>query len=150
MKIVMRLYEPTQAYRAIGEAWTHAKAWLIAGHRLVLELRAERRSDRQNRLFHALLADVARQAEWMGKRRTPEEWKVLMVSGHSVATKQGADLVPGLEGEFVNLRESTAAMSPGRMNSAIEYMLAWCATHGVVLREAQQWLVDPETGEVLG
>ena len=27
-------------------------------------------------------------------------------------------------------------------------LMAWCAMHGVELREARQW-VDPETGEVM-
>jgi hypothetical protein len=40
-------------------------------------------------------------------------------------------MVPGLEGEFVNLRESTALMSKARAASLIEYALAFCAMHGV-------------------
>ena len=88
------------------------------------------RSGDQNAKFHALCTDIARSGlEWMGKRRTAAEWKVLLVSGHSIATKQGADIVPGLEGEFVNLRESTAAMSRSRGSSLIEYTLAFCAQH---------------------
>jgi hypothetical protein len=148
-KLSMRLYEPAQAHRALVESWMYVKAWLMAGHRLVLEIRPEKRSDRQNRLFHALLGDVSRQVEWMGKKRSPDEWKVLMVSGHAVATKIGADLVPGLEGEFLNIRESTARMNKSRMNSLIEYSMAWCVANDVVLRDAVPWIVDPETGEVM-
>lgn len=148
-RLTMRLYEPIQAHKAIETAWRHAKGWLCAGGgRLVMELRPETRSDRQNRLLHALFADVSRQAEWMGKKRTALEWKLLFVSGHAVATKQGADLVPGLEGEFLNLRESTARMGKARMASLLEYVMAWAIDHGVELREARQW-VDPETGEVM-
>lgn len=84
----------------------------------------------QNAKFHALCSDLAKSGiEWMGKRRTAEEWKLLVVSGHAVATKQGADMVPGLEGEFVNLRESTASMSKSRISSLIEYAQAWIAEH---------------------
>ena len=67
----------------------------------------------------------------MGKPRTLEQWKVLLVSGHAVATKEGAELVPGIEGEFVNLRESTALMSKRRSASLIEYTLAFQAMHDV-------------------
>jgi len=82
----------------------------------------------QNAKFHAICSDLARAgAAWMGKPRTSEQWKVLLVSGHAVATKEGAELVPGLEGEFVNLRESTAAMSKRRGSSLIEYAQAWAA-----------------------
>ena len=148
-RLVLRLYNAQQAHQAIQQAWTHAKGYLMAsGATMVLEVRPETRSDRQNRLLHALFGDVARQAEWLGKKRTPEEWKLLFVSGHAVATKQGADLVPGLEGEFLNLRESTARMGKARMASLLDYVLSWAIEHGVELREARQW-VDAETGEVV-
>jgi hypothetical protein len=147
-RLTIRLWNAQQGHQSLMQAWTHAKAWLMAGHRLVLEIRPETRSDAQNRLLHALISDVSRQAEWLGKKRSPEAWKVLFVSGHSMATKQGAELVPGLEGEFCNIRESTASMGKARLSSLVEYVLAWCAQNGVELREARQW-VDPETGEIL-
>ena len=147
-RLTIRLWEPVQAHKRLMEAWTHAKAWLMAGHRLVLEIRPETRSDQQNKLLHALIGDVSKQKDWMGKKLPPEAWKVLFVSGHSVATKQGAELVPGLEGEFCNIRESTARMGKARLSSLVEYILAWCALNGVELREARQW-VDMETGEIL-
>ena len=88
----------------------------------------------QNALFHTLCWALARSlAEWAGKRRTAAQWKVLLVSGHAVATKEGAEMVPGLEGEFVNLRESTALMSKRRGASLIEYTQALCASLGVEL-----------------
>jgi hypothetical protein len=95
-----------------------------------------KRSGEQNAKFHALCRDIARSSVvWMGKRRTAAEWKVLLVSGHATATKEGSELVPGLEGEFVNLRESTAAMTKRRGSSLIEYTLAFCALHGINARE---------------
>ena len=148
-RLTLRLHNAQQAHGAIQQAWAHAKGHLCAGGgRLVLEVRPETRSDAQNRLLHALFSDVSKQADWMGKKRTALEWKLLFVSGHSVATKQGADLVPGLEGEFLNLRESTARMGKARMASLLEYVISWAIDHGVELREARQW-VDPETGEVM-
>jgi len=91
-----------------------------------------RRTSDQNAHFHAICTDLARSdVKWAGKPRSAEQWKVLLVSGHAVATKQGAEMVPGLEGEFVNLRESTAMMSKARGSSLIEYALAFAAEHGV-------------------
>ena len=98
------------------------------GNKVVIS--EQTRSGEQNAIFHALCGDIAKSGiEWMGKRRSADEWKVLLVSGHSVATKHGADIVPGLEGEFVNLRESTAAMSKSRGSSLIEYTMAFMANH---------------------
>lgn len=98
----------------------------------VVTLAQRTRTSDQNAKFHALCGDFAKSnAEWMGKRRNAMEWKVLLVSGHAVATKEGAELVPGLEGEFVNLRESTALMSKSRGSSLIEYTIAAGSRMGV-------------------
>ncbi|MWQ04990.1 hypothetical protein GHI33_10230, partial [Glaesserella parasuis] len=45
--------------------------------------------------------------------------------------KEGSRLVIGLEGELVNIRESTAEMGVKRMASLIEYTTAWGVSHGV-------------------
>jgi hypothetical protein len=86
----------------------------------------------QNAKFHAQCEDAERaRLEWAGKPRTAEQWKVLFISGHAVATKQGSEMVPGLEGEFVNVRESSARMSKARASSLIEYTAAFLAERGV-------------------
>lgn len=96
----------------------------------VVRIEEPKRNGEQNDKFHAICDDLAKSGiQWMGKRRSKDEWKVLLVSGHAVATKQGADMVPGLEGEFVNLRESTASMGIKRMSSLIEYANAFMAAH---------------------
>jgi len=97
------------------------------------------RSLDQNAMFHAICTDIAKSGyEWAGKPRKPEEWKVLLVSGHAVATNQKVEIVPGLEGEFINIRESTARMSVARASSLIEYALAWCADHGITLYDTRR------------
>ena len=90
----------------------------------------------QNAYFHSICYDIAKSGtKWAGKPRTPEQWKVLLVSGHSVATKEGGDIVPGIEGEFVSLRESTASMTKARGSSLIEYALAFCALNEIATNQ---------------
>ncbi|URQ76201.1 MAG: recombination protein NinB [Candidatus Ochrobactrum gambitense] len=97
------------------------------------------RSVDQNAMFHAICTDIAKSGyEWAGEPRKPAEWKVLLVSGHAVATNQKVEIVPGLEGEFINIRESTARMSVARASSLIEYALAWCADHGITLHDTRR------------
>ena len=91
----------------------------------------------QNSLFHALCGDVSKQLQWAGKRRNLSEWKVLFVSGHAVATGKPGEVVPGIEGEFCAIRESTSKMGIKRMNSLIEYTQAFAAGNGVQLREVR-------------
>lgn len=102
----------------------------------VVRISPPNRTADQNAKFHAICSDMERSGfEWAGKRRTADEIKVLLVSGHATITKEGAEVVPGLEGEFINLRESTALMSKRRGSSLIEYALAFCAQQGIELRE---------------
>lgn len=105
-----------------------------AGYRV--EIREPTRTMEQNAKFHAICSDLAKsKMEWAGKRRTVAQWKALLVSGHAVATNEGAEVVPGLEGEFINIRESTATMSVKRGSSLIEYSIAFCVGNGVKLQE---------------
>ena len=96
------------------------------------------RTMEQNAMLHPLLTDIANQKEWMGKKRTMLQWKVIMVSAHSIATGEPAEMVIGLEGEVVNLRESTAAMSKKRFSSLVDYVLAWGANNGVKFSEPER------------
>ncbi|WP_105476859.1 recombination protein NinB [Escherichia coli] len=102
-----------------------------APDKFIIDIRKPTRKLSQNAKFHAMLADIARQVQWCGKWLKPEQWKVLLISGHAVATKQEADVLPGLEGEYVNIRESSAQMSVKRMASLIEYTTAWAIGQGV-------------------
>jgi hypothetical protein len=107
------------------------------GHKVTIS--EPTRSLDQNAKFHALVTDIARSGcQWLGKARTADQWKVLLVSGHAVATKEGSEIVPGLEGEFVNIRESTASMTKRRGASLIEYTLAFCAEYGINNTEAAE------------
>lgn len=103
-----------------------------------VEVKPATRTLDQNAKFHAICSDIGKSGVlWAGKPRTAAQWKVLLVSGHAAATREGSEMVPGLEGEYVNLRESTALMSKKRSASLIEYTLAFCAMHGVELSEPQ-------------
>lgn len=131
LRFFRRLIEPAQAHAALEAAWVAVKPYLIAGHRLEVVVRPETRSGGQNDLFHKLChaAEKAR-LEWAGKARDQGEWKMLLISGHAVATNAGAEIVAGLEGELLNIRESSASMSRARGASLIEYSLAFLAAAG--------------------
>lgn len=126
------LFNAQQGHTAMARLWMEAKAHLLAGRRMVLELKEETRRDSQNRKFHALCGDLERSRfQWMGKPRTAAQWKVLLVSGHAVATKEETEVIPGLEGEFINVRESTAQMTVRRSASLLEYTIAFCAMNRI-------------------
>lgn len=113
------------------EARRRALQWISeAPDGWVVSVSEPTRNLEQNAKFHAICHDLEKaKIEWAGKPRKAEQWKVLLVSGHAIATKEGAEVVPGLEGEFVNIRESTAQMSKKRSSSLIEYAIAFAAQH---------------------
>lgn len=138
MHAIKHLYSAPQAYQAWLALWPQIKADVLAGHRLEIEVRPERRSTAASARFHAICADLASaRFPWFGYARTGDEWKVLLISGHAVATKQGANVLPGIEGEMVNVRESSALMSKARSASLIEYSEAFCIANDVPLRDPQ-------------
>lgn len=98
---------------------------------LVVEIKVKTRSMEQNDKFHAMLGDIAKQATWQGDTYDLYGWKNLLVSGHTIATKQPYKLVTGIEGELVNVREQTSKMGVKRMTSLIEYTTAWGVSNGV-------------------
>lgn len=131
MKRTYRLVHTEARQRAAQDCMNAPDGW-------VATLAEETRTGEQNAKFHAICTDIAKAGiQWAGKRRTAVQWKVLLVSGHATATKEGSEIVPGLEGEFVSIRESTALMSKSRGSSLIEYTLAFCAMHGVELPELE-------------
>ncbi len=151
MKLVLQLTNAQQAHQAIQTAWAHAKGWLLAGgQRLVLEIKPETRSDRQNRLLHAMLGDIAAQVEWAGAKRDAEVWKRLLVAAWCRARREQVELLPALDGHGVDIVfRRTSQLTRGECAELCDFIGAWCVENGVELREARQWQVDPETGEVL-
>ena len=125
-KLSIGLWEPIQAHKAISGLWPLLKPYLIAQHRLHLEVRAETRSDRQNRRMWAMLTDISRQVDWHGQKLTPCEWKDVFS-----AALHRQKVVPGLDGGFVVLGQRTSKMTKAEMSELQELMSAFGAEHSV-------------------
>ncbi|SCC08995.1 MULTISPECIES: recombination protein NinB [Snodgrassella] len=106
-------------------AWDFVGTLLNTHDDIFIEVRSVTRSDEQNAKLHAMLGDIAKQKTFNGKKLSIEQWKMIFVSGHRIATGGQAEMAIGLEGEVINLRESTAQMGVKRMASLIEYITAW-------------------------
>ena len=149
-KITLKLWSPTQAAKELPAVWQWIKAMLIAGHRLVLEVRPETRSLEQNQIMWSCLKDLSDQVTWFGKKLTKEGWKCF-VTGHL----DGQDLVPNMDGTgFISIQRgrSTSQMTIKEMIAVIELCHAFGADKGVKWSKTslgRQW-VDMETGEVMG
>ena len=132
-RVVIRCREPAQAHRALTtEIWPLLKAHLLAGRRMSVELRQESRSPAENRLLHALLQQISREVEWAGKRRNVETWKRLLVAAWCRARGEHVELLPALDGHGVDVVfRRTSQLTRAECAELIEYVMAWCAEHGV-------------------
>ena len=141
-RIKITLFEPVQAHKVLTQQiWPLIKASLIAGHRMVVEVKPETRSLAQNARLWAMLTDISKQVDWYGRKLTPEEWKHVFTAS---LTKQ--DVVPGLDGGFVVLGKSTSSMTKGEMSELQELMQAFGAQQSV--RFTAPEFINEETGEI--
>lgn len=118
-----------QIYRLVHEQARQRATQAVksAPDGFVVRISPATRNLEQNALLHALLGEIAATQKYMGRTLTPDQYKVLFISGHAIATGERADVILGIEDEFVNIRESSAAMSVARMTSLIDYIQAWRA-----------------------
>lgn len=129
----IKLYNPQQAHKALTELWQHIKAALMAGKRLEVVVREETRSTEQNRRLWAMLNEVAAQVVWHGQKLSPEDWKHIFSAS---LKKQRA--VPGIDGGFVVLGQSTSKMTVAEMSELQTLIEAFGAENGVTFAEVSQ------------
>lgn len=135
-RTIVTLYNPVQAYQVLKDVWPHIKALLMAGHRLVLEVKPETRSLSQNARLWAILTDVSEQVEWYGRKLTPDDWKNVFTAALS---KQ--DVVPGIEGGFVVLGKATSKMTKSEMAELQTLIEAFGVQRGVKFT-APDWVEE--------
>lgn len=153
MKQTITLIEPVQAHKAMAAVWTHIKAHLMAGTRLVLEVRDETRRTAQNGLLHSSLSDIARQVDWCGKKLSADVWKRLCTAAWLRELGESPEMVPALDGKgFDVIFERTSTLTVKQCASLTDWIHAFGDEHGVKWSPAslgRDWAgVDMETGEI--
>lgn len=161
-RLSLALWEPVQAHAALMTAWSRIKPMLMAGHRLTLEVRPEKRSDAENRLLHALLTHIARSQEWAGKKRDVETWKRLLTAAWLRARGEHIEMLPALDGHGIDIVfRRTSDLTKGECAELIEFIYAWGVQNDLQfppkpiepppkqLSRKKRETIDAETGEVL-
>jgi len=92
----------------------------------IVEIKPQTRSRDQNARLWAMLGDVSKQVDWHGQKLESEDWKHIF----SASLKQQR-AVPGLDGGFVVLGQSTSKMTIKEMSDLMELISAFGADRGV-------------------
>ena len=140
-RITLSLFNPQQAHSAIAHAWMQAKALLMAGHRLVLTITPETRTQAQNRLMWPLLTCFSKQLQWPINGQmvymSPDDWKDVLTAAFK---GESVRIAMGLDGGVVMLGQRTSKFTKSQFSDWIEFLYATAAARGVQLPvwEAEQ------------
>jgi hypothetical protein len=76
MSYTATLFNPQQGHVCLMQAWAEAKPQLMAGHKLQLEVKRQKRSTKQNRRYwgNGVLKQIAEQAAPNGRLYDAEIW----------------------------------------------------------------------------
>ena len=104
---------------------------------LVITIQERTRNLEQNARLWATLRDISEQVVWYGRKMDSECWKHVFT-----AALKRQETVPGIDGGFVVLGQSTSKMTVREMSELIELMNAFGAERGVKWSEESRLAIE--------
>jgi len=135
MKYDLDSYEQAQAL--MNNLWPKVKESLKSGKKLTLEIKQQSKTREQEKKYHAILNEIAQQAQHMGTKWDAEDWKRLLVDAYCVEKGVSSGrIVPSLDMTgIVQLGQQTRKFTKEQASEFVEFLLAWCANNGIELNE---------------
>lgn len=127
------LYNPQQAHTVFLTLWPKVKEAMQGGNKLVLEIKKKTKSRDTEKKYHAMINEIARQAQHQGATWSSEDWKRLLCDQFVRDMKmEGAQIVQTLDGQgIVQLGIQTRQFTQEQANQFIEWLHQWGANNGV-------------------
>lgn len=126
--------------KVLEKAGAWCKPWSVAGHRMEVVVRQATRNSSQNAKLHAMLSDISRQVQWVGKVRDPDTWKRLLTSAWLRARGESVEILPAIDGHGVDVVfRRTSNLTVKECAELIEFVQAWAAEQGVRM-SAPEWM----------
>jgi len=138
--MIFHLQNPEQASAVMAKIWPKVKDTLKAGKALRMEIKADSRSDEQNAKYHAMLSEIAVQAQHLGAKWDAESWKRFLVYEFckQLGLPQG-QIVPSLDGSgIVQLGLQTRDFSKERAAEFITFLEAWAADKEIIFKQVDK------------
>ena len=130
------LIDQQQASALMNSLWPKVKAALAAGRKLTLEVKDASKSREQEEKYHAIIGDIAKQAQHMGAKWDSETWKRLLVDKYCRETGLNSQIMANLDNDgLVQLGFQTRKFTKEQASEFVEFLLAWCAENGIELKE---------------
>jgi hypothetical protein len=109
------------------------KQALDSGRPLIMDIQQAPKSREQEEKYHAMIGEIAKQAEHLGAKWDAESWKRLLVDQFMRDSKMGGNrILPNLDGTgIVQLGSQTRRFSKEQASEFVEWLLAWGAEHGI-------------------
>ena len=132
-RLSLTCWEPVQGYKQLLTAWGLLKSMLIAGHRMVIEIRQIGKSREQEEKYHAMIGEVAKQAQHLGASWQAEDWKRLLIDKFARETgRTHGKVIPNLDKTgVVEVGIQSRKFSTSDGSEFIEWLHAWGAENGI-------------------
>jgi hypothetical protein len=138
--MIFHLHTAEQASTLMASIWPKVKENLKAGKQLRMEIKAESKSRDQEEKYHAMLGEIATQAQHLGAKWSTEDWKRLLIDLFAKETGlQGGKIIPSLDGQgIVQLGLQTRNFTKEQAMEFITFLEAWGASNGIFFKETTQ------------
>ena len=136
----INLYNPQQAHTELRNLWDKLKPALVGGQQFKITLKQMTRSLPQNAMYHAIINQVAKQAQHMGAQWDADSWKRFLVDQWAQDTKhEPGRVVPSLDGKrIVQLGRQTREFTKDEASEFTDWLLAWCVEKGIEIEETHE------------
>ena len=136
--MIFHLETPEQAAALMAKVWPKVKDNLRLGKLLRMEIKPENKSRDQEEKYHAMIGEIAKQAQHLGAKWDAEDWKRLLVDLFAKeAGLQGGKIIPSLDSTgIVQLGLQTRNFTKEQANDFITFLEAWGAEHEIIFKIA--------------
>lgn len=131
------LRTPEQATSLMQSLWPKVKEAIKGGKQLSLEIKPINKSREQEEKYHAMIGEIAKQAQHLGAKWIAEDWKRLLVDQFCKDIGlTGSKVIPNLSGDgIVQLGFQTRNFTKEQASEFVEWLHSWGANNGITFTE---------------
>ena len=128
-----QLTDESQAKALMTGLWPKVLKALQAGKQLSMEIKDAAKSREQEEKYHAMIGEIAKQAQHMGSHWDAETWKRLIVDKYVRETGLNNQIMANLDGNgLVQLGFQTRKFTKEQASEFVEFLYQWGAENGII------------------